>query len=63
MDRGAWQGSNPWGHKELDMTEATAQHIHSRWFAAKVKNYYPISFCNLPEEQAEWGEKFDLKNI
>ena len=21
MDRGAWQGYSPWGHKELDMTE------------------------------------------
>ena len=20
MDRGAWQGHNPWGHKESDMT-------------------------------------------
>ena len=22
MDRGAWVGYNPWGHKESDMTEA-----------------------------------------
>ena len=21
MDRGAWQGYSPWGHKESDMTE------------------------------------------
>ena len=21
MDRGAWRGYSPWGHKELDMTE------------------------------------------
>ena len=25
MDRGAWGGNNPWGHKESDMTE----HIHT----------------------------------
>ena len=23
MNRGAWLGYSPWGHKELDMTEAT----------------------------------------
>jgi len=23
MERGAWGGYSPWGHKELDMTEAT----------------------------------------
>ena len=23
MDRGAWVGYNPWGHKESDTTEAT----------------------------------------
>ena len=23
MDRGAWRGHSAWGHKELDMTEAT----------------------------------------
>ena len=23
MDRGAWWGYSPWGHKESDMTEAT----------------------------------------
>ena len=23
MDRGAWWVTNPWGHKELDMTETT----------------------------------------
>ena len=24
MDRAAWEGYNPWGHKELDMTEQLA---------------------------------------
>ena len=24
VDRGAWWGHSSWGHKELDMTEATA---------------------------------------
>ena len=24
MDRGAWQGYSPWGHKELDTTEASS---------------------------------------
>ena len=23
MDRGAWQSTSPWGHKKMDMTEAT----------------------------------------
>ena len=26
MDRGAWGGHRPWGHKELDMTEHTHMH-------------------------------------
>ena len=27
MDRGAWRGYRPWGHRELDMTEHT--HVHT----------------------------------
>ena len=30
MDRGAWQATyGPWGHKELEMTEATNTHTHT----------------------------------
>ena len=25
MDRGVWLGDSPWGHKEVGMTEHTAQ--------------------------------------
>ena len=28
MDRGAWVGYSPWGHKELDMTECTYTYLH-----------------------------------
>ena len=28
MDRGAWLGYNPWGHKELDTTELLSTHTH-----------------------------------
>ena len=28
MDRGAWQATSPWGHKESDTTEVT-QHAHT----------------------------------
>ena len=26
MDRGAWQATSPWGHKNLDMTERLSTH-------------------------------------
>ena len=28
MDRGIWQVTNPWGHKELDMTELLTLSLH-----------------------------------
>ena len=28
MDRGTFRGYGPWGHKELEMTEAT-KHVHT----------------------------------
>ena len=31
MDRGAWRGYNPWGHKELDMTECAHTHTHTSY--------------------------------
>ena len=31
MDRGAWWATvNPWGHKELDMTERAHTHTHTQ---------------------------------
>ena len=36
MDRGAWRGYSPWGHKELDMTERLTQRY------SKFTSAYPL---------------------
>ena len=28
MDRGAWGGYCPWGHKKLDMTKHSTEHLY-----------------------------------
>ena len=47
MDRGAWRGYRPWGHKELDTTEQISLHkIHALIFTRIVLNL-KINFGRL----------------
>ena len=47
MDRGAWRGYSPWGHKELDTTEQLSLHFTSQnacsnfhWDCIESKNQF-----------------------
>ena len=43
MDRGAWQGTVPWGHKELDMSEQLNPFLFLFYFLFFTLNsIYPV---------------------
>ena len=49
MDRGAWWGYSPWGHKESDMTEHTHTHSHSTLCSSSTD--FGWQFASLKEKR------------
>ena len=49
MEKGAYRGYSPWGHKESDSTDATKQHIHFKANDGGVLPPYQVLFelCKL----------------
>ena len=72
MDRGAW-GQNPWGHKELDMTEATElayvshKQEEGKWHQMSCVNTHPSvdSYYKISKKESNkmWQQSFIYKEF
>ena len=59
MDRGAWGGCSPWGHKESDTTERLTLYVHQLGATCTLKEKV-AHFRNDAENETENMTKYKL---